>query len=364
MGSNTTTCTTAPKRRGATRRGAAFAVLLAFGFAACGNDDDSTAASEPAAQEAAAAEPPAEVSGDESLELTDAPVEARATGEATATAPPINIDFGRSLVIEAGIVIVTSDIRTAVDEIMQITRDNGGAVFNTDVVIEDPVADGSIPGGGQITVRLPPEQLAPLIGDLSGVGTVRNQTQSVQDVTDRVTDLEVQIQQARLSVERMEALLADATDFDGLVAAERELVSRQTTYERLLAARRNLGDRVTLSTLMIQLQYAAPDQIDTVVEPDDKGLADAFSDGWNAFVGLLFGIAFVLAVLAPFLAVAIVVGLAGWFVGRRLIRRRDLVRNRHEPLGPPTHGARPVGSHDSEVTAEPVPAQAGDDRDA
>ena len=308
-----------------------------MGFAACGNDNDS-ASSEPASQ--AADEPSVEERAfeepaDESLALTDAPATAGATGEATTTAAPIDIDFGRSLVIEAGIVIVTPDVRTAVDDIMQITRDNGGAVFGTDVVIEDPLDDGSVPGGGQITVRLPPAQLDPLIGELRGVGTVRNQTQSVQDVTDRVTDLEVQIQQARLSVERMEALLAEATDFNGLVAAERELVSRQTTYERLLAAQRNLGDRVTLSTLLIQIQYAAPDQIDAVAEPGEKNIGDAFSDGWNAFVGVLFGVAFVLAIAAPFLAVGLVVGGIGWLIARRLVRRRDVLRNRHEPLDPP-----------------------------
>lgn len=306
------------------------AVLLTLGITACGSDDDS-AASESASEEPAAFEEPA----DESLTLTDAPATVGATGEATATAAPIDVDFGRSLVIEAGIVIVTPNVRTAVDDIMQITRDNGGAVFDTDVVIDDPLDDGSVPGGGQITVRIPPAQLDPLIGDLRAVGTVRNQTQSVQDVTDRVTDLEVQIQQARLSVERMEALLAEATDFDGLVAAERELVSRQTTYERLLAAQRNLGDRVTLSTLLIQLRYAAPEQIDAVGEPDERGIADAFSDGWNALVGVLFGLAFVLAIAAPFLAVGLVVAGTGWLIARRLVRRRDALRNRHEPLDPP-----------------------------
>jgi len=314
-------------------------VLIAVGASACGADASSDS-SEAAADDAAAVEPAVDEGSDESLTLTDAPAEtsateAGATGEATATAAPIDIDFGRSLVIEAGIVIVTADVRTAVDDIMQITRDNGGAVFDTDVVIEDPLDDGSVPGGGSITVRLPPAQLDLLIGDLRGVGTVRNQTQSVQDVTDRVTDLEVQIQQARLSVERMEALLAEATDFDGLVAAERELVSRQTTYERLLAAQRNLGDRVALSTLLIQLRYAAPDSIDAVATADDKGLADAFSDGWNAFVGVLFGIAFVFAVAAPFLAMALLFGGIGWMIVRRLTRRRDEIRNRHEPLDPP-----------------------------
>lgn len=338
MGSITTNARSRSQRggRGGFRRQRlGIAVLLALGLTACsGGDDDSAASGEPASEDSAAAEamdaPADTVAGN----VDDSRFATTATAEATTTAAPIDLNFGRDLVIDAGLVIVTSDIRSAVDDIMRIARQNGGAIFNTDVVIDDPRDDGSVPGGGSIVVRLPPAQLDLLIGDLGGVGTIRNQTQTVDDVTDRVTDLEVQIEQARISVDRMQALLAEATDFDGLVAAERELVNRQTTYERLLAAQRNLDDRVSLSTLTILLEYAAPAEIDQIVETDEPGIADAFSDGWNAFVGVLFGAAFILAVAAPFLAVLLFVAALGLWIARRLGRRRDAVRNRHEPLEP------------------------------
>jgi hypothetical protein len=249
------------------------------------------------------------------------------------TGAPIDLTFGRELIVEAGITMLTPDVGEAVNDVIEIAGQNGGAVFNADVTIEDPLEDGSVPGGGRIVIKVPPTRLDGLIADLQGVGDLRNQTQSVDDVTDRLIDLDIQIRQARESVQRMEAILTETTDFDSLVAAETELVQRQTAYERLLAAQRTIDDRVALSTLTVDVQYRSPALEDVVAEPDaEKGIGDAFSDGWNAFVGLLFGLAFVLAITAPFLAVALLLTFVAWLIGRRIRRHQATERNRHEPL--------------------------------
>ncbi|NND74173.1 MAG: DUF4349 domain-containing protein, partial [Ilumatobacter sp.] len=207
--------------------------MATLGFAACGSDDD-------AASNAAAEDREVVAGGDQFVASTDSPAEvateAPATGGTSQTGAPIDFTFGRDLIVEAGVTMLTPDVRAAVDDIIRISRDNGGAVFNANVTVEDPLEDGSIPGGGTIVIRIPPTQLDRLIEDLKGVGTLRNQTQSVDDVTDQLIDLDIQIRQAFESVERMEAILAETTDFDSLVAAEIELVRRQTAYERLLAA--------------------------------------------------------------------------------------------------------------------------------
>ncbi len=312
------------------RTAAAIALVATLGFAACGSDDDSAPT--------AALDDRAIAATGESIESDSAPAdvarEAPATGGTSQTGAPIDFTFGRDLIVEAGVTMLTPNVRDAVDDIIRISRDNGGAVFNANVTVEDPLEDGSIPGGGTIVIRIPPTQLDRLIEDLKGVGTLRNQTQSVDDVTDQLIDLDIQIRQAFESVERMEAILAETTDFDSLVAAETELVRRQTAYERLLAAQRNIDDRVALSTLTVTVHYQSPTVDEPVTDDGDKGIGEAFSDGWNAFVGLMFGVAFVLAVSAPFLAIALVVLLLGWLITKRMRRRHEIERNRHEPIDP------------------------------
>ena len=327
-------------------------MFVALALSACSGDDDaassddagyaideaSTADTAAPAEDAAADLADADPAGgaDETGDV-EAPAErAPSTAGSSATATPVG-DFGRDLIVDAGVTMTTPDVGRAVEDVIDIAGRNGGAVYDADVTVDDPLEDGTVPGAATIQIRIPPAQLDGLIDDLRGVGTLRNQTQSVDDVTEQLIDLDIQIRQAFESVERMEAILAETTDFDALVAAETELVRRQTAYERLLAAQRNVEDRVALSKLTVSIRYQAPGtEPEPVVEETDPGIVDAFSDGWDAFVGVLFGVAFVFAVTAPFVAVGLVVGSIGVIATRRIRRRRDAERNRYEPYDAPS----------------------------
>ncbi|NQY55741.1 MAG: hypothetical protein HRT86_04510 [Ilumatobacteraceae bacterium] len=46
----------------------------------------------------------------------------------------------------------------------------------------------------------------------------------------------------------------------------------------------------------------------------DEGLGDALAAGWHACAVAFFTVAFVLAVLAPFLAVGAVLAVLGWVI--------------------------------------------------
>ena len=330
MGRNTAHTTTAISRLTAV----GFTAVLAL--SACGSNDDSTDATAGSANFDAPAEEvaaDASAASEESDELfSSAGPNQPATAGSDSTGTPIDFTFGRDLIIDASVTMVTPDIGRAADDVIDIARRNGGAVFNANVTVDDPLDDGSVPGGGQIVVRLPPTSLDLLVTDLKGVGTIRNQSQSVDDVTDRLIDLDIQIRQALESVERMEALLGETTEFDALVAAEIQLSQRQIAYERLLAAKRNVDDRVALSTLTVNLEYQAPNTEPIALDPADPGLADAFSDGWSAFVGVLFGLAFIVAITAPFLAIAIALAGVGWLATRRIRRARSMSINHDEPL--------------------------------
>ncbi len=335
------------------------AAIVALGLSACGasNDSSETASFDQDTSEEA---PAATDSVSRDLAIGGGESESEASADAAGTpatagspATGAPLDIGRDLIVDAGVTMLTPDVGGAVDDVIDIATRNGGAVYNADVTIDDPLEDGSVPGYGTIVVRVAPTLLDGLIDDLRGVGTLRNQTQSVDDVTEQLIDLDIQIRQAAISVERMEALLDEATDFEGLVAAETELVQRQTAYERLLAAQRNIDDRVALSKLTVTVQYQAPGtEPAPVVDEGDPGIADAFSDGWNAFVSVLFGVAFVLAVIAPFAAVAALLAGLAWLVTRRLRGRAvalEADRNRHEPLDPPTATDPATGSNEELV---------------
>jgi hypothetical protein len=275
-------------------------------------------------------------------------VAAEPTTGGTSTALP-NETFGRDIITEVGILMNTSDVRQTTDDVRRLTVENGGAVFSSDVTIGDTQDDGSVPGGGTIVVRIPPQDLNRLVDELDGLGLVSRITQDSEDVTDQLVDLEIRIRQERAGIERIEALLGQAVELDDLFSIETELNRRQVDLERLLAAQRSTEDRVSLATLTVSIDYRAPNADPIVVDETDDGIGDAFSSGWNAFVGVLFAVGIVLAVSAPFLVLGLVVVGLGWLVTRRMRRRstdHPVLRTEHPERDLVTPGGETANPED------------------
>ena len=91
---------------------------------------------------------------------------------------------------------------------------------------------------------------------LGNIGEVRTQTVTADDVTERIVDLESRIKTAEVSVERLQALLAEATDIKTIANVENQLLQRETDLETLRGQLRTLQDRVALATITLTLTEA------------------------------------------------------------------------------------------------------------
>lgn len=272
-----------------------------------------------------------------------------ATGGVASAGLPIDLS-DRDIITSVNIAMSTSDVRQTADDIRRIAAASGGAVFSSDVLIADAEADGSVPGGGQIVIKIAPSDLDQLVQDLDGIGIVTRLSQDSTDVTDQLVDLDIRIRQAEVGIARIETLLDEAVDLDDVFQIESELNDRQVELEQLRASERNTENLVALATLTVQVDYRTPAALDEIIEPDD-GISDAFAAGWNAFVGVLFALGFVLAVTAPFLITGLLVLAGAWLLGRRWSRRRtvereqrrlDADRRGHVPTPPPPVAAQRI----------------------
>lgn len=322
---------------------AALAVLVALGVSACVAGDD-------AATESADTEMPAEMVGGDGAETGDggeptlgeataddaaATPPGQATGGSRAPSAPLDLDgIGRSIAVVAGVTIATSNIRNAVDDTLEVVRRNGAGVFDAAVNIGNERDDGTVDGSGRIVVKVPPAELDALIADLDGTaGTLIGRTQQSEDVTDQLVDLDIRIRVEQQTIAQFERLLAEATEFQDIVTIQSVITEHTIVLEQLLARERNVEQRVELSTLTIDLVYRAPQLPgDDPVLADDDGIADAFGSGWDAFVGVLFAAGLVLAVSAPFLALAVAVLGVVWLIARRRPARRRASRVDDQPL--------------------------------
>lgn len=288
--------------------------LLPFAALACSaSDQDSSSADAPA-------ELPAQGDGQG---LTDS---GGSEGGGTATtspsiAPP---EDDRALIIEVTVGLEVDDVAHAVNEVIGLARTNGGELSASSVDLSDPEF-----AGGDLVFRLPPDQTDAFIAALDpGIGRRTQLQTSTEDVTLQVTDLEVRIDTARASLDRVQALLAEAKDLGEVIALESELTERQTVLEQLLAEQTYLEGRVAMSTVTVHLSAAPAD--DVVSESD--GIGDAFRKGWDGFVGFLGGVVRFVGYTLPFLVLFGLAGLVAWRISRRVARRNRSAAPLHPPV--------------------------------
>lgn len=218
---------------------------------------------------------------------------------------------GRDVIIEMRVTMRSDDLRAAVEGISRAASTSGGGIAASDI---DFGTDERL-GRATLVVKIPPRAIDNLLTRLDQLGEVVAVGQDALDVTDQLVDLDVRIRNATQSVDRVRALLADASDLREIIDLESELTRRQTDLERLLASQRNLQERVALATVTIDVL-----PVDTPIEPiepSDPGILDGLRTGWDGFVAVLFGLAYGAAVLAPVLVLGIIALLVTWLLVRR-----------------------------------------------
>ncbi len=300
------------------------ALLAISTLAACADADDDAGEASDAVFDAAAADlaatSPAESTepmlavGTAAPAATDAPQAPAASGQVLT---PIDLGtVGGDVIIEMHVVLGSDDIERAVASISASAASLGGGIASSDIDYQSAATGAS--GHAVLVVKVPPAGVNGLLDGLNATGTVQSIDQIAQDVSDQLVDLEVRIANARQSVTNVRQFMEQTQNLNELVTLESELTRRQTELEQLEAQQRNLRDRVAFSTITIEVVPLA-----SLPEPepdDDTSIGGAFESGWDAFVATFVAIAYVLAVLAPFAAVALAVGLVAWRVSRRLDR--------------------------------------------
>jgi hypothetical protein len=326
-----------------TRRRATGAIILAGALAltACGGDDDDSGGDASADAPMATSEDAGDDAGDAGdggFIATDDSLEAR-----DDAGFDIGI-VGRDVIIEMRVVLSSDNIQRTVAAIMADASSLGGGVASSDVNYGNNPAGDQQSGYAVLVVKVPPAAIDRMLAGLDDTGTVQSINQSAQDVTEQLVDLDVRISNARQSVANVREFMDRTENLNELVTLEGELNRRQTELERLEAQQRNLGDRVALSTITIEVvPTAAVPQLD-----EDEGIGDAFATGWDAFVAFFFGLAFILAVVLPFLALAAVFLGAAWVIIARLGRR--------EPAAPHQIDDDEIENVDPELSDELVTA--------
>lgn len=189
----------------------------------------------------------------------------------------------------------------------------GGVVYDSSYPYPYPVPTD----GAWITVRVPADELASVIGELDDVGEVTASSVDRQDVTEQTVDLQARIDASQASVDRLTDLMAQAETVADLLTAESALSERQAQLESYQQQLEMLDDQVAMSTLSVTV---VP-EVD-IVAADPAGFGDGLAAGWNGLVATLNGIVVAIGFLIPWLAVAAFAALLVWGIVRLVRGRR------------------------------------------
>ncbi|TXL62137.1 DUF4349 domain-containing protein [Aeromicrobium terrae] len=165
-----------------------------------------------------------------------------------------------------------------------------------------------------LTVRVPSTQVSRAVEQLRGYGKVGSVELQHQDVTTQGRDLDARIKALRISIDRLERILADARSTGQVISAENALTQRQEQLESLVAQRSALTGQVELATLSVDFL-----QKESTSSVDPGGFRGGLEDGWNALVDVVNGVVELAGVLLPWLGV-LLVAVLGW-LGLRRFRR-------------------------------------------
>ena len=174
-------------------------------------------------------------------------------------------------------------------------------------------------GRADLTLRVPTASFDQVRDSLAGLGTVTSSTETSTDVTAELVDGQSRVDTMTASVSRVRQLLTEAQAIGDVLAIESELTTREAeleSWQRQVAA---LGDQVDLATVTLGITAVIVGGVApvAVVEPSRNAFVTGLANGWDAFTGLLTGVAGVIGALLPFLPVLLVVGWVTWWVLRR-----------------------------------------------
>ncbi|MGJ9411384.1 DUF4349 domain-containing protein [Aeromicrobium sp. CF4.19] len=215
----------------------------------------------------------------------------------------------RDVVVTGSVDVTVEDAREAAARLATWVEGRDGRV---DARAEQ--ADGAR-SSARLTLRVTASDVDAALAELDELGDVERVDLDREDVAAQRRDLDARIGSLEVSVQRLEAILAEAGSSADLLATERAIQERQGELESLQAQKDALADRVALSTLTVDLTQERQTEKPPTDE-DRSGFLDGLQTGWDALTSTATDVVRVIGVLLPWLGL-----LAAGYVGWRVVRR-------------------------------------------
>jgi hypothetical protein len=271
------------------------ALLLLLAGCSGGGGSADMAATEAAMEQSADGGDAAYDSDEREQQATGTPG-AEASGSADAQAS------NRMRIKTAQFRVRVTDFEASRTNLTTAARDHGGYVASSEIRTDE--IDNETYSDGRIVYRVPAENYSEFLETVRAQGTVVNEEEDVNDVTQRHADLEARLESLKAERDRLRELYEQANDTEDVLRVQRELSDVQREIETTEARLRTLDNKVAYSTVTVQLHEERPERDYEQDKWYETGVLSAFLESVNGVIvtmrALVVGLAYVLPYLAVF----------------------------------------------------------------
>ena len=150
----------------------------------------------------------------------------------------------QAVIRKASISFSVTDVKDVLQKCEKVIRDNSGFIEKSDFW-----ADFQI----KMTVKVPSSAFDKVVAELEKCGAVNLKTIELEDVSDRVTDLNAELKSRTALRDRFRELLKEADSIKDAICIEENLSRIQADIDRLQAEMNNLNKRIKYSTINISI---------------------------------------------------------------------------------------------------------------
>jgi Domain of unknown function (DUF4349)/Putative zinc-finger len=224
------------------------------------------------------------------------------------------VNKGPMIARTASLSLVTKDFKAARAAIEHIATQHQGYIAKLD-------ATGSQGAGQTLDAKLqiPASQLNAAIAELKQQGRVVQESLSGEEVTKQYTDLAARLANARVTEQRLNAILANRTGkVSDVLEVEQEVSRVRGEIERMDAERKSLETRVNFATIEVTLTEDYKAEMNVAPPSMGTELWNAGVEGYQSLVNSALGLAMAILQYGP--AIFFWVALC-FFPARKIWRR-------------------------------------------
>lgn len=190
--------------------------------------------------------------------------------------------------IEANLTVAVDSVRDSAAKVRTLAREHGASITG------DQVQDEGSYQRGAFEIRVPSEKIDAFLEAVSTIGTVRARDIRATDVSKQYFDSQILLRNLEVTMKRYEEILAQAKNVQEVLVVEQELTRLRGEINRVKGELRFMRDRVSRSTVHLQI---VPKSVDTTPPPEvpeaklfpgvrGTMLSDFTGDGRQSYFGV------------------------------------------------------------------------------